>query len=618
MNMLAMNKPIIFLAFANDRDDYLAMINRERKNITRALKRHHDEGLIRLETESSSSIEDIFSTFNRYDNEIAIFHYGGHAGGSLLRLENTDTSSQSAHAGGLARLLGQQSNLQLVFLNGCGTRPQVELLLKSGVKAVIATSVPIQDQMATEFSEQFYHSLASHTPIQRAFEIAEAFIATKYDDFDPIKVYRDIVFDDFHSPDPNVLPWGLYTNPQSPDVLQWTLPKRVSHKQVIRNRFDYETRYDVNDILIDVLCEDLAQYNKDLDYELNKEELDIPSIKREIVDSFPTPVGEQLRKLFTRSNDPDRPDDMELFSLARLRQLATTHRTTVRFLCYILLSQLWDEKHKRHDLVITDDFVVDFNSFFAIGATNYESFDYVKFINTITEIFDNHNIPYFIDELKDVQIESTRNPELYEAYIFMNSIYESLRDNSVPSENIEEICMEAERHLGVVLKAIAFLVKYKLVTIKNIELVKQRHQEARFRHSQIVLNKALTVASTGSAEKGVEFHNFTDNKCVLFIKSGGNKVESYLNLTPFVIDENALNNDYSSKIFLFAFHGKDGYYFQFLNNLQDEPLLVDQANYADIKMQFDRFKTEIFGQKFEEPVRKAPPQIGGSRFSRKR
>ena len=612
-----MKGPVIFLAFANDHDDYLPSIKRERKNIKRALNRHHDEGLIRVEAEPNTTLEDIFEAFNRFNDEVAIFHYGGHAGGTHLQLETAGTQSQKAFAGGLAQMLGQQKKLQLVFLNGCATKGQVDLLLKSGVKAVIATSVPIQDRMATEFAEQFYNSLASHTPLQRAFMNAKAFVATKYEKFEKVRIYRDVVLRDFEETEK--IPWGLYWSQGGEKSLQWTLPRAVTQKRVVKNRFDYETRVDVNDILIGNICEKLAYYNKDLDYELSKDELDIPAIKREIVDSFPTPIGEQLRKLFTRSNDPDRPDEMEHFTKGRLRQLDITHRTTVKFLCFILLSQLWDEKHRKKNLQITEDYIVDFNSFFALGPSNFESFDFVKFLNTITDFFDANSIPYFMEELKGVQIDSKKETALYDAYIFMNSLHESLNDDIITDDQVEPLCMEAEDHLASVLNAVAFLVDYKLVTIKNIEIIKNRHEIARFRHNQITLNRALTVASTGIAEVGVEFYNYTDNKSVLFLKTRDNKVSEYLNLSPFIIDENALNSDYSTKLFLFSFENGGEYNYQFLNNLRDEPLIINQENHPSVKFQFDRFRSEIFGKDYEKPLSGSPPSTDtGSRFFKKR
>lgn len=612
-----MSKPIIFLAFANDRDEYLPMINRERKNIFRTLSRHNDEGIIQVQAEASSTLEDIFDFFTRYNDQVAIFHYGGHAGGSHLQLETASAGNQAAGADGLAQLLGGQESLQLVFLNGCATKPQVELLLKNGVKAIIATTVPIQDQMAVEFAEQFYHALSSHISIRKAYDIATAFVSSKYSGKRGVQTYRGVKLP---AEDSAGLPWGLYLNEGAePELQDWTLPKRKSAHNVLRNRFDYETRMDVNDIIIDIICEELAEYNSDLDDELNKEELDIPSIKREIVDSFPTPIGEQLRKLFTRSNDPNAPDEMELFSPGRLKQLVTTYRTAMQFICFIQLSQLWDEKYKNPELKISEDYIVDFNSFFSLNHENYENFDYVQLIRTINDIFDEYKISYFIDELHQLRMDTSREPELYEAYIFMNSLHDSILEDSVEKDQVEELCLEAEHHLGIVLKKIAFLVKYKLVTIKNIEIVKQRHQPAKFRHNQITLNRALTVASTGIAEVGVEFDNFTDNKSVLFLKTENNQVSAYLNLTPFIIDENALNSDYASKLFLFAFQDERAYSYQFLNSLSDEPLIINEDTYQTVKTQFDRFKAEIFGRKFE-PTPKPPARrrSGGSRFSRKR
>ena len=149
------SKPIIILAFSNDQDAYLQMIVRERKSIFKALQQHQDRGYIQVHKEENTSIEDIFDLFNRYAGRIAIFHYGGHANGTHLQLEAGVGKAEMADATGLAQLLGQQKALQLVFLNGCATQDQVEKLFSCGVKAVIATAVPINDEMATEFAEQF-------------------------------------------------------------------------------------------------------------------------------------------------------------------------------------------------------------------------------------------------------------------------------------------------------------------------------------------------------------------------------------------------------------------------------------------------------------------------------
>ncbi len=213
--------PVIFLAFANDRDNYLPMVNKERKTIYRSLRRFNDSGLVKVEAEATSQLEDIFEVFTHYHERVALFHYGGHAGGTFLQLEQEDSSPQFAYAGGLAQLLGLQKNLKLVFLNGCATRGQVELLLSQGVKAVIATAVSVEDQMATEFAQLFYNALSGHATIRQAFDTARAFISSKYQGRYDIKTYRS---SEWEGTTGTEFPWGLYLNEEAEEVLNWTLP----------------------------------------------------------------------------------------------------------------------------------------------------------------------------------------------------------------------------------------------------------------------------------------------------------------------------------------------------------------------------------------------------------
>jgi class 3 adenylate cyclase/tetratricopeptide (TPR) repeat protein len=217
-------KPVIVLAFSNDRDKYLDMINRERKNIFKALQHYDDEEFIQVRKVESTSVEDIFDLFNHYQDQVAIFHYGGHADGTHLQLETTAGESQLANAMGLAQLMGQQKGLQLVFLNGCATLNQVELLLSLGVRAVIATSVAIDDEMAVEFAEQFYKTLAEQASIQKAFETARAFITTRYGPSREIIMHRDLSWKGKKKAADKEVSWGLYINENSPEVLDWKLP----------------------------------------------------------------------------------------------------------------------------------------------------------------------------------------------------------------------------------------------------------------------------------------------------------------------------------------------------------------------------------------------------------
>ena len=167
--------PIIFLTFANDPDAHLDLLKEESRRLYGALEELDRKEYLKLIREESAQVKDVFEVFTKNKDRIAIFHYAGHAAGTQLNLEDGSGNSE-----GLAQLLGQQEGLQLVFLNGCSTKGQVQSLLAAGVPAVIATAVPIEDRKAMEFSQQFYEALANRRTIDQAFKMAQAYLETKF------------------------------------------------------------------------------------------------------------------------------------------------------------------------------------------------------------------------------------------------------------------------------------------------------------------------------------------------------------------------------------------------------------------------------------------------------
>ncbi len=588
-----MQTPVIYLAFANDRDDYLPTLNRERKTIFRSIDPFDDRGVLNLKVEASASLDDIFETFRKYNNQVILFHFGGHAGGTRLQLEKADATTQGARAEGLARLLGKQENLKLVVLNGCATQEQVRLLLDAGVKAVIATTAAIDDEMATEFAEQFYYYLAIHHRLQHAFEMAKAFLDSKYEEHPPIGTFRGAQIEQTEE-----APWGLYVNEGTEEVLGWALPRHIA-TILAHPPTDGNPRTKANDILIAETCLELVKYSQDLNYHLSKdiEDRDESSIKSAVVDAFPTPIGEELRKLVCRNSMDEAPNKFQLFTPERLRQLVQTYRTSVQFIFFLLLSQLWDEKYKQPKLKIGEDHLSTLNSFLTLRAESYPSFDYVRLIRAIIQLLEEIRTPCFIPELSQVQWNGASESEPGQAISFLEELNCNLPDNTAKEEDIKNLCLQAETHLGAFLRTFAFLAKYKLAAIKNIEVIKNRHESPQYRHNQVTLDKALTVATVGVHPRDIVLNNFTDNKCVLLMKTEGKEVKDYLSLAPFIIDKNSLINEKSTKLYLYSYQQNNTYMFHFLNDRRDPPLAIDGQGpyYQDIYQQFEKFRAEIFG-----------------------
>ena len=147
------SKPVIFLAFANDRCDtvgYLRNLPEEARLLREVLEVAEKAGLSEVVLLQNCTAGDIFKVFqdSRCRNRIAIFHYDGHANGYELLLESTTGQTAVADAGGFASFLGQQQGLQLVFLNGCSTQQQTQGLIDANISAVISTSRSIDDAVA--------------------------------------------------------------------------------------------------------------------------------------------------------------------------------------------------------------------------------------------------------------------------------------------------------------------------------------------------------------------------------------------------------------------------------------------------------------------------------------
>ncbi|GEM_PF-1921038 len=168
-----MKKPVIFLAFANDKTDknrYLRNLSDELHQIREKLKVSDFEVIERANLRTS----DIFDVFT--ENEVSIFHYGGHAGDAQLLLE-AKIGNETAFSAPLMKFLASQKSLKLVFLNGCSTKNQVKKL-QENIPAVIGTCSEIDDEIAKNLAVRFYQTLGAFKTVQEAWETAQYEIQT--------------------------------------------------------------------------------------------------------------------------------------------------------------------------------------------------------------------------------------------------------------------------------------------------------------------------------------------------------------------------------------------------------------------------------------------------------
>jgi WD40 repeat protein len=215
-------QPIVFLAFANDRQRdgiYLRNLAQEAAQIRAKLEAVPH--LCQVIERHGVTPAQILEIFRKNKDRIAIFHYAGHAEDFELLLETGQGERTRADARGLLEFLRQQRGLRLVFLNACSTRAQVEAMYTADVPAVIATSRAVDDTVATAFAANLYAGLAAGDSLAAAYATAQAAVQFTVGDVtrhlrpveNPYQEHADAGW-----------PWGLYVRPGSEAVRGWNLP----------------------------------------------------------------------------------------------------------------------------------------------------------------------------------------------------------------------------------------------------------------------------------------------------------------------------------------------------------------------------------------------------------
>ena len=548
--------PVILMAFSNNPDNHLPMIDRERESIFDALLDYDDNNYLKLRKKGYTTLKNLFWYLNHYDNQIAIFHFGGHATGQSLELGNALGGAQHARAQGIAELLGMQEHLQLVFLNGCATKNQVELLLEKGVKAVIATQVEIGDTMATEFSERFYEALGSGKSIRESFQKARAYILglNGHPEIQNLDTSRGV---DLSSINTKKFPWGIYYLQVNDKALEWKLPKERYDSIIIRSAVDPRSKaISTNRTIIPKLFKAIKEKSK-LANNLLKEVNEIrektgnqkympkeSDIRDVIVRSYPPPISVHLRRVFSLEMS-------RALTEKRLRQLLHIYLQTVKFLSFVILSQVWDEIYLRKEkkqtpFTIDDACQKTLRGFFYQHALASEGVDYLELLSALLSSLKQNNLSPFIDELGEYDNPLKEHEKISSIHRFMMEVKEEI-DGVLKDGRIKLYCAQAELQIANLLEEWSFLVHYKMLVVKKIELDKLKNCRENLLHFAVTLDNNRN-------DEGIKDYTIdhlqkpTDTKAVVLYKAS---IENGLNLSPFIIDEHALTGVENSKIFMF-------------------------------------------------------------------
>lgn len=574
---------VICLAFANDRANPLPTLQEEDNNLNkilspRQLKQHYI--LIR---DSYASITSVTNTIAQSKDQLRIFLYSGHAGRDKLLLEG-----QTANAEGIAYLLGQCPNLQLVFLNGCSTKGQVYSLLQKGIPVVIATSAPIEDKKANEFSSRFFQAMNDQCSIKEAYELAKGELMARYPD---VQTDASNILAEPGTQAEDSL-WGIYFLPEKEISLQWKL--NANTPTVVSENFV------PNAILIDTLMESLSPYREEIKKMVDDESAGATKSildKREaILRALPHPVSEQFRKLLV-DEDPGSGGQTFYNQLgeARLQQIIIIYNTMMELLGFTILADLWEVAANQEKLNIADPVKAKLKEFFISSMSGTSSQKFLDLITTARQIMEAQGKKYFIEELGALTDMYNAKGPLYDAVSYLEFVLSKIEEKTIPGEQAKEMCINSEQKLAELFKALGFITNYIMASVKDIDVLKyKRFLKTRYKHNVVKLEQRFVglAVNTEIEEEAL------DSNSVLIIKKNEPKLS--LNLSPFIIDENAFDDKASiAKLFFFDRYDKasNTYVYKHVYKPLDPPLLIQtQKHFKILRDQFDAFSNCVFQQ----------------------
>ena len=267
-------------------------------------------------------------------------------------------------------------------------------------------------------------------------------------------------------------------------------------------------------------------------------------------------------------------------TLRRLSFLAEAYQASLRFLCYVQLSQVLQTDLKPQHTAIAE--------FIKAKTSEQYSYDYLNLLLITTDILQGGQIfmpeiKGFVDELSDTK------SDLYSTAIFLDSNRQKLAKKIIKED--EHLPGLLDKYLTALvswLRKIAFLAKYRMISIKDINLNYRMGSPKNFVHVYGELHGMYNEAMSSDEDynaKSIE-GVFTFNQSVLLLKgrdvaTGLDNIQdpkTYLSLSPLVIDQSVFAEKLTQTPEIYYYIGQD-----------DSPR---QYNYAQYKNELPVGETE--------------------------
>ncbi len=329
-----------------------------------------------------------------------------------------------------------------------------------------------------------------------------------------------------------------------------------------------------NQILTQKLIEAAATYSEPIRNWLQKAQAQTPNwaaqtrisdkAKEIIAFSFVGVIGVQFSKLMAIGKE----NTSEAQPQKYLRQCMHLVKYGLDLLNFALIARLWEGRNpETHPLSIEQQNIL---KNFLTGGFELSIAQRLVLFETLLQIFDDHKMDAPLPELTDFLPKHLgENSDFRKAIGAMHILQERLEN----AQDTPLDCAEAETQLAAMYQPLAFLVCYKMASIKFINYQQTKQSTPRYLHRYTALG--IDSRANIDAEK-IYFTTETAETDSVWIY-GGHDYKNGINLMPFVLDFNALTFEHGARVGFFTAQNADDNLFEYV--------FLDDQSYKKVEKQ---------------------------------
>jgi hypothetical protein len=296
-------------------------------------------------------------------------------------------------------------------------------------------------------------------------------------------------------------------------------------------------------------------------------------------ESFVWAIGWQLRRLFSIGNDKDKKIETKIDEY--INHCFSTYRIALQLINYLFVAKLWDEKNRNSNI---DTDKTPLKNFFCCGRP-LKLVELRRLFQELVEIYANNQLAYPIEKQLIGDINEFTKPD--SKFNMACAELEKLEDINTANEAYGlGHCHTAEISLTAILTSFSFFSCYQLVTLKRIEYESARNSPARYIKDMNILERK----EDKNLLRYLKYDNAPAQTYSVFFRNKNMSV----NLFPFLLDYNALTNEFDSQIFLYeCMQEESGLRYFSLQNENAEVISYNATSTESMEVKSEDQKNEV-------------------------